>query len=736
MKKAILLLAVTILGYLGNTQTTLLSTINPDYTQYLSDGGVEMNGVLYYLAANSTVGTELWRTDGTADGTYVVKDIYPGVIGAFASSYFSAVVFQGYLYFIPRTPNNGFEIWRTDGTSNGTQLFYELTPGPASSNVGQLSVINNKLLFVAASTNSVNLYRLNVGVAPTATFLKSFETIYDVFSMGAYGVLSARQPGGSTGTDLWRTNGTPNGTYLLKDINPGAGNSFPSHFTQFGNLVMFDASTDNNGYELWRSDGSAGGTEMVMDINPGVNDALGGFYGPPIGESYGRFFYFGANDGVNGIELWRTNGTIGNAKRLTDVNQGSTSSLQLPNGIHPNLSKIIFRVQGQENCYSFDTIRGAVSISGFKNGYNIGMNFFDGIQYYSDQDSIYGDEFRKNDGTIEQKIQELSLHDNYQSFYTNSSFRVMGKLGTKIIFRHLSWQGTQYRAYEPTSNTCFAPEEFRSCWISSTRSDIIWNRIPGISRYQIDYKLSNATAWTSKISTKSFITLNNLILDSSYRIRFRSECNGVWTQWSIEKSFNQKQALGGYNATVIAERNQSPTIQSIFWNKSPGTIRAQIRYRPFNTTTWIKTVSNSTSRFTISGLMPNTFYEYEIRGFSTYWDTWRKQYFTTADDMFFKQLISNEILVDDNKHAESISPNPVTLKGIVNIRFSTEKAAPKCRLIVCDMTGKIIYQQPTNCIAGRNILNLKTDQWVGGIYSVSILDSEGQKLFNRKLIVQ
>ncbi len=735
MNKVILFFTFSVFGYLGNTQTTVLTTVNPIYTQYLSDGGLEMNGILYYISANSIVGTELWRTDGTAKGTYLVKDIYPGYEGAFASSYFSAIVLNGYLYFIARTPNNGFEIWRTDGTSNGTQLFYELTAGPASSSIGQLSVIKNNLLFIRASGNTVTLNKLNISI-PSITVLQSFETIYDVFSMGTYALFSARQIGGFTGTDLWRTDGTPNGTYLLKDINPGAGNSFPSHFTKFGNLVMFDAISDTKGYELWRSDGTAFGTDMIKDIYPGANDALGGFYGPPIGEPYGRFFYFGANDGKKGLELWRTNGTVGNAKCLSDVNQGSASSLQLPNGIFPTTSQIVFRVQGQDNCYSFDTLSGIVSISGFKNAYNIGIKFYDGIQYYSNQDSIYGDEFRKNDGVTEQKIQELSLHDNYQSFYTNSSFRVMGKLGTKIIFRHLSWQGTQYRFYEPTTNTCFAPEEFRSCWISSTRSDIIWNRIPDISRYQIDYKLSNAISWISKTISKSFITLNHLLPDSSYLIRFRSECNGQWTPWSIEQSFKQRQTLGGYNATVIAERNQSPTVESIFWNKSPGTIRVQIRYRPYNTTVWTNTLTKSTSRINISALAPNTFYEYEIRGYSTYWDTWRKQYFTTADDLFFKSGNFNEILVEDNKNKSSMSPNPVNTSGVVNISFTTDKAAPKCHLIVCDMTGKIICQQPTNCIAGRNLQYLKTDRWVSGIYSVSVLDSEGKKLFNRKLVVQ
>ena len=40
---------------------------------------VEVNGISYFSATASTTGKELWKSDGTASGTVLVKDIFPGI---------------------------------------------------------------------------------------------------------------------------------------------------------------------------------------------------------------------------------------------------------------------------------------------------------------------------------------------------------------------------------------------------------------------------------------------------------------------------------------------------------------------------------------------------------------------------------------------------------------------------------------------------------------------------------
>src|SRR5262245_47463920 len=70
------------------------------------------------------------------------------------------------------------------------------------------------------------------------------------------------------GRELWRTDGTPAGTTLVADINPGAGSSDPGQFATMNGYLYFAATNPyEGGRELWRTDGSAAGTKLVAEIN-------------------------------------------------------------------------------------------------------------------------------------------------------------------------------------------------------------------------------------------------------------------------------------------------------------------------------------------------------------------------------------------------------------------------------------------------------------------------------------
>ena len=74
---------------------------------------------------------------------------------------------------------------------------------------------------------------------------------------------------GSSGRELWKTDGTAAGTVRVADIIPGQDGSWPSHLTSVGSTLFFFADDGTSGRELWKSDGTAAGTVLVADIRPG-----------------------------------------------------------------------------------------------------------------------------------------------------------------------------------------------------------------------------------------------------------------------------------------------------------------------------------------------------------------------------------------------------------------------------------------------------------------------------------
>ena len=74
---------------------------------------------------------------------------------------------------------------------------------------------------------------------------------------------------GTTGNELWSTDGTAAGTALVADANPGSGGSAPNKLCVFNNKIFYSAEV-SNGRELWSSDGTAAGTAEFMDIKQGA----------------------------------------------------------------------------------------------------------------------------------------------------------------------------------------------------------------------------------------------------------------------------------------------------------------------------------------------------------------------------------------------------------------------------------------------------------------------------------
>jgi ELWxxDGT repeat protein len=89
---------------------------------------------------------------------------------------------------------------------------------------------------------------------------------------------------------------------IVSDILLGSAGSYPGYLTAVGDTLFFTANDGKNGTELWKTDGTT--TTLVSDI-------FGGGFGsnPRNLTAVGDTLFFTANDGKNGTELWKTDGT-------------------------------------------------------------------------------------------------------------------------------------------------------------------------------------------------------------------------------------------------------------------------------------------------------------------------------------------------------------------------------------------------------------------------------------------
>src|SRR5262249_21719023 len=98
-----------------------------------------VNGTLFFTAYDRMVGTELWKSDGTAAGTTLVKDIFPGGFWdtwnyhANNSNPSNLTNVNGTLFFTADDGVHGRELWKSDGTAAGTTLVKDIFAGSAGS---------------------------------------------------------------------------------------------------------------------------------------------------------------------------------------------------------------------------------------------------------------------------------------------------------------------------------------------------------------------------------------------------------------------------------------------------------------------------------------------------------------------------------------------------------------------------------------------------------------------------
>ncbi|MCU1347178.1 MAG: hypothetical protein JWO56_208, partial [Acidobacteria bacterium] len=285
--------------------TTLVKDIRPGAASSRPDQVASLGGIALFVADDGMHGRELWRTDGTADGTRLVREINPGGNAFYAFDAPGIVVRDGIGYFAA-TDGKTSSLWRSDGTDGGT---FALKAGG-----GDPILYDNAIVF--ASTTG--LWRTDGTLAGTTQLTMAACSWPTAVGTKLFFI---------QGGENWVLDSPAATARLVKDINPNGSSSDGTPFrAALNGLLIFTADDGTHGKELWRSDGTAEGTLLLKDIRPGSGDAIvTGISEQPF-VVLGSRFYFAANDGVHGAELWSTDGTEAGTRMVADLAPGPTDS--------------------------------------------------------------------------------------------------------------------------------------------------------------------------------------------------------------------------------------------------------------------------------------------------------------------------------------------------------------------------------------------------------------------------
>ena len=304
---------------------------------------VRCDAKIFFIGDDGVHGAEIWSTDGTTDGTSMLVDLDPD--GAFftTDSYFGPelTVADGAVWF--RYDDNGTRLWRADDTG-GAEIADASGFAPEANSFASLA---GRIYFTGTTAAGGAALWATDGTPDGTVVIADLNTTGNLRSgmvtTGEFIAFVGRDDAGDS--ELYLSDGTADGT-SRQNLNADDSSS-PFELSPFGDRVVFSAkSADLGRWVLWITDGTTDGTFQVYDV---------GFTRSTTAPDGSWVAFRGEESSRN--DIWRTDGTAAGTFRISDTNNGSFSN---PGTLAFLGDTLVFTAQGADVGFELFTSDGTV----------------------------------------------------------------------------------------------------------------------------------------------------------------------------------------------------------------------------------------------------------------------------------------------------------------------------------------------------------------------------------------
>ena len=315
--------------------TGLFLDINPGTAGSFPGNFAVVNNTLYFSATTAVGSSALWSSNGTVTGTNAVASFKSQPQGtALFQNIPDAFALIGNTMLFAADDGTGTELWKTDGTAAGTMMIKVLATGLFANAPSDFTTVGNRAFFVTGG--KADTLWVTDGTTAGTTEVATFDgTLIDPLAYDGKLAFIESAPDG-TESSLWVSDGTASGTTQVTSFpsqGPAVGIYTPSVGMYTPTMVILDGklyfsapppprTNDFESDTLWVSDGTTAGTTPMPGVPAGADVST-------LAVEDGKLYFSVQNSIYNPDQLWVTSGTAAGTRMVVNLGTNFPTITQL-----------------------------------------------------------------------------------------------------------------------------------------------------------------------------------------------------------------------------------------------------------------------------------------------------------------------------------------------------------------------------------------------------------------------